>query len=541
MDLNSVIQSARLYYVFSFAFSRIPLKEMISVSETDTQRPLGELLEQELQIGRPDYYPPPRWHQSEEEEPPESRAALYAPFHHLSISTRDEPVEVDGIGPATRRTHIALFESGMGVLWVMLESTGGALTPSQISHAANRRSFPKVSSVAADKNDTAQIRSPQSIFMDEIHSLISSINHAIAKLSPESQQLLSGKYSPLTPDPEIAEDALLEPPSADDFRITWVDTASDLLWRDPSDEQGRRGAYEEPCVAILLKTTTDFRDAVDHGSTKHGDAEKFVAQLLHACAEEYLDASHAVEYRGDKLTSLFPDRRFRTFAHGNCLLVLHSEENNLELVRFVQGLFRTYCALRGSWHMNAVVNEQLDHCIELLLAQFSRIARDALDVGSALMKKQIAIINAKGRFLSALATEDPLTWGVGLTPFGPLYEECIEIFRLDQLRQTVKFKLRELDHLFDMISSFQLRYGLRSRRTPAQRRAKVLLALFGTCCVASTVFRGEVIKSLFDSSLVGMLAIVGLLILGLGCIVTPLFLGQRPTYSRQAPASQPGG
>ncbi|GAJ01799.1 unnamed protein product, partial [marine sediment metagenome] len=74
-----MVDPTSLFYVFSFAFSSVPLRENVSVVGGVTRRPVGELLQEGLRELRGEHYSSVQYHQSEETESPMARAAIYIP------------------------------------------------------------------------------------------------------------------------------------------------------------------------------------------------------------------------------------------------------------------------------------------------------------------------------------------------------------------------------------------------------------------------------------------------------------------------------
>ncbi len=86
----------------------------------------------------------------------------------------------------------------------------------------------------------------------------------------------------------------------------------------------------------------------------------------------------------------------------------HSESFGSEDYRqFAWGVFRTYCAARGTWHLYILFNEMLDESI-------AKIARDFQPI--PVSDKERSVIAVTGYFLKNLAVEDPFVRAVGLTP-----------------------------------------------------------------------------------------------------------------------------
>lgn len=489
-----MIEAARVYYIFSFAFSPLPFRE--SVSLKGQTRSLGEFLA--LQLGTLNgthYESPVACHMSEEKEPPASRSALYIPYPHLSIDTIQEYVDVEGMGRALKRCHIAVFESGMGVMWVLVEPE----TPPNLrglSRAASREGLPGISPIPMNVAETVPQRTIHQVFMSEIQALCAVINQALSELPPDDHERLSRKNPPSLMNSAPETLATQSEGQRARFRVVWIDKDPAFLWHDDTGEHARQGAFEEPSVAIVLRVEEALRDRLDLDPQLPDrlEVERLISGLLHTTTETEIDLfHHAPEHRGDRLHSLYPAKRFRTFLHCNCLLVLQSEDMRSPLFNeFTTGLFRTFCALRGYWHVYSVVNEQLDSKISLLLSQFEEMVTNSEPSGADLLVKQEEIIRAKGHFLTCLATEDPLVRSIGLTPFGALYDVGSAIYRLAELKHGVQYKLGELDKLFDMVTSYQFRSRYDLRGSPFGIRRKLSLFLGAvSLLLAFLIFQGH--------------------------------------------------
>lgn len=464
---NVPVDAASLYYIFSFAFSRIPFREKVSgVAGTYC---LGELLQKKLGESKKKYYSSVQFHQSEETESPMIRSAIYIPFRHLSIDVLPEPVEIIPLGSGFKRCQLVLFESGMGLITITVEPDI-APTIDNLSHVARRDSLPLIK--PRNKNvDKSQKKSLHDIFRDEVTHLCRNINEIIAELDDRTQIRLRKLYpnlACLNNQMDIASGLAIQK-----FSISFIDADEELIWHDHKDRVRGTDVFQEPSVAFLLKVATDYRDAIDPNSPKREEVEHVVSSILHTNLREQMDASHALEHEGNDLRSLCSDKRFRTFLHSNCLLVLHSEEQDSDqLKEFMFGIFRTYCAVRGCWHMYNIVNEQLDNSTNSLFSQFMERPYPTVGDEFFLRKQYEAIVN-RACFLSSLAVEDPLVRGIRLTEYGPLYDEAAYIFRLDEIRQLVKYKLDELDKFYNMINAYNLR--LQYTQLPSSKTSSTFL------------------------------------------------------------------
>jgi hypothetical protein len=432
------IEEARLFYVFSFAFTEIPLRDTMPTNSR--KQSLGLILSRDLK--KLPHFPSVQYHESEEKEPPETRSVLYVPFSHLSISTRREIVDIQHLGEAAINCHMALFESGMGVIWLALLPTK-APSLETLCSVIRRGSFPTISSSSGELNAaTTEVRSVYDIFLSEVNNLLAGIRVSLGKLPNEAKLALRENY------PLGSSAGTTVVPNY--FEVNWRDLDEEMVWHDRSGSWGK-DIFQEPSIGLLLKVPQNERDSFDLGSPKRGAVENEVSAILHNISQAHLDNSHAYEHTTERLRNLHPDKRFRTFLHSNCLLVVHSEVGRPKYLEdFTSGLFRTYCAVRGCWYMYNMTNEELDLNIKRLLRQFQKDE-------STNQEKLKEIINTRRYFLSSLAVEDPFVRGIRLTDFGPLYDEASHFFRLDELRQQVEYKIEQLDKLYDMISVFHLR------------------------------------------------------------------------------------
>ena len=183
------------------------------------------------------------------------------------------------------------------------------------------------------------------------------------------------------------------------------------------------------------------------------EIEKLVSGLLHNTPIDKLDNTHAAEHQGLCLRNLYPSNEFLTFMHSNILLVIHSEKIDAHAFKkFKFGLFRTYCALRGCWHIYNLTNEQLDKCITDLSIQLNDLINRRANF-SDFVNKEEEIIKIKIQFLRSQSFEDPLIRGIGMTPFDLLYDEGKNIYRIDELLQNIRYKMEQVDKLFEIVSS----------------------------------------------------------------------------------------
>ena len=489
-EVSWVIEGAQFYYLFSFAFSRIPLRE--KCTEKDKLL-FGELLASKLPAISEDYYKPSetQYHEAEETEPCESRSVLYTRFPHISIKTKanyvkDFTISDQEYGRCKVNSHIAVFESGMGVIWICIEPDNKLSSDKLIDVVKIDCTSKNI--IEIDETTTTIHQK----FTKEVKKLIKTINAAISQMDPD----IIMKFFPpkaIQPITNSVDDDSENSNQSDDndpyTYIEWIYKKYDLFWQDDSDENKRgKEIYQEPCVSLIVKVNeetlalTDFVENGTHDNSEVSALQHAISSILHSCNFNNIDLSHSQEHTGVNFRNLYPDRRFKTFFHGNCLLVIHSQGTNTkEFANFCMGLFRTYCAVRGCWHMYNVINEQLDNTIKNLFNQFESI-RDSKGNHYSFTHKLSEIIYSKSEFLMFLSIEDPLVRSVGLTNFHELYLSVNHAFRLDEFRDLVISKLKELDKLFQMVDAYSLRTP---HKTTSNLTIISLLARFCLFCVLS--------------------------------------------------------
>ncbi len=490
--MSLLVKKAQLHYIFSFVFDPIPLGR--EVSTRDQKRlPLGEILAGYLNL-QP-HFRRAEWHCSEEDEPLESRSALYINFHHLSISTEqsnvivstlERPFRKDAategtpavIGDATLDRHLALFESGMGIITLVI--TFGAIDDiGFLQKATSRAWLPRF--VKQNELDDAG-DPPRSIhreFLDEVQGLLDLINLALlAQVEAECLQELRASH--------LERCAATEDPTT----IAWLDRS--ILWSDDSRDNTNTPIQQEPLVAAVLRIPSEqfesFSDEREAGQT----TESGILTILGASGTTSIDAGFCTSPVARPTVDLYPEREFLVFLSGNTLLVVHACSDDSDVLRrFSLGLFRTVCAVRGPWHMYNIVSKQLDSIREDLPSKVGR------EMGSeeALTETLERIMYKRVQFLYALDVEDPLVRAVGLTPFRHVYDACSETFRLRQLRQLVQYKIQELDNLHRMFIAFNVRKRRQVSARGASGRVKLLLslvfALLGHFASLLPVFEGR--------------------------------------------------
>ena len=464
-----MLLGARINYVFSFVFDALPFSQHVRAAGRNVS--LGECLRNKLSETEAYHYPPLgiEYHMAEEKEPPQARSALYLQFPHLSIDTVTRGVAIEGVGSVQVYCHLALFESGMGMVWVGIE-VDHELEDEKLRELAQRGSHPLL---VTDVGEQEERLSVHQLFFREVDHLRRAVQGALGQLEPADQKRLVRHPRQW---------------NATERRIAvrWfeVDPAetSDIIWRDREtlSKAARAatpdGVFQEPYVVLVLKVAQADREMLDILGPRGAPMFRRVFGILHNIPEQWVDPSHGQGRPEMLLSNLFPDRRFKTYLHSNCLVVVHSEDQSSgEMKDFLRGLFRTFVAFRSVWHYYALTNEQLDNAIDVLSRQFLDIlgtrsrSPDAL---ARLRQTRQEIAEARGRFLRCMAVEDPLVRSVGMTPFAAIYEEGSKTMRLAELREVVGLKLRELDNLYSMVNSYVLRQG-----PPPRTWLRILLGL----------------------------------------------------------------
>ena len=346
---NLKIDSIRINYIYSY----FVLAEINNTSPSDqiagnVMLKWGQKIkDQELyklykdEISSNNIYANFDYHFSEELEPLNIRSAIYFYFPHFSVTKAKSEIKAIYVHPTsgeitipgTMQTHLALFESGMGVMWISLEFTNG-ITNDQLYFLNQRSSVPRIIIVGDEK---AKENPLHNLFSDDIRQLIVQFNAVNSKHSTG-------------------------------FEYKW----DSKFWCDEENEYKRGDkVYQEPAIAILIKT----KDYLQLVKDKDANFLLLVSSILHGVNSDLLDYHHAKEHIGDNCVNLFPTKKFFTSLHGNCLLVFHNEdyENSTPYIskynifkEFTYGLFRTYCAVRGTWHVYNLINEQIDSEFERL-------------------------------------------------------------------------------------------------------------------------------------------------------------------------------
>jgi len=528
MVTPSSVLDFRLYYVYTFMLDRIPLSKVIHLPN-GSEIAFGKFVEDYLRCHFESSYifdaqdggsqrRIPVWHQAEEEEPEQFRSAVYLRFDHLSLSTPAMVCTIKDIGDGFVASHIALWESGLGVIAIWLQSD--ANIPEEGLHKlAQRKKLPEITLQGFSQSET-----PHDLFEKNVRQLREHLRQAARQLPDEASRSLArasaggipslirkhladesfGSEDNLRtectcPDRESLRRRIVKAffrkdkytvssatdrsqgrvkssstPEQDRLgggesvagrlfeELTWL-RETDLLWKED-------GLYQEPSVVVMLRLRTgDVPDLTNVDC--HGTLES----ILHGVESDNYDRSHT-----ERTANLFPDRRFVTLLHENCLLVAHSIEwTSSQFDMFFKGLFRTFVALRGRWYFHVVVGEFLDLVTRKLNAQFRDLIRKNGTRDAAtrrrLREKEEEIIQVMADYLQSRSMEDPLVRSIGLTPFRALYEiGSTRIFRLQELRDSVRERLGEVDRLFQMVSTYYRRrqYEFPSRTVLSRRSWK---------------------------------------------------------------------
>lgn len=354
------------------------------------------------------------YHESEEKEPLNNRSALYLKFPHLSIKKKYlSNVKIKNLFNKDKNgslsIHVAFFQTGMGVMWVSIEvDDKNGLPNDEICNINQRIQIPSIDGLT-----------PHDFFKNEISELESKINNVLFPF------FLNCKNE------------------------------SCLLWKDESNNYERgTGIFQEPAIAILLKSN-NYLECINKESF-----QLYLSSILHGTGFSEVDIKHAKEHIGEHCQNLFPSKRFFTQLHGNCLLVIHNEQpendNKNDIIElynplkeFTYGLFRTYCAVRGTWYMYNLLNEEIDDNLKKLNYE---IESDIEIVKKAQKTRNFIIL--KSHFLQFVNSEDPFVRGIGLTQFSKLYEEALDIYKPDEIKKNIRYKLNEYDKLISAINTY---------------------------------------------------------------------------------------
>jgi len=437
-------KSSKVYYFYSFLFGKLPLgDELGSLSAKLVGERVAEKIIQRSTYARFEF------HIAEEKEPLQFRSDIYLRFPHFSISPFSIDVATINIGKALTpgrnsvscviTKHIALFESGMGVMSVVVNPVG-ALDSDDIIHISRLGESDSCCSL----NVAGREVTPFLLFEEEIEKLKKSLDEV------------------------FRDDDIKAEVSA---KVEWIEKDRRFVKLEPGSKK-----FQEAHVAVILGIGTSEYGHFFGGSSKAIiDAE--LQAILH---KEIRDKNEntRVDNSDTQLVSLFDDRRFVVCMHSRVLLVCYEEANNYSFVQLeeqiLKGLFRTLVALRGTWHFYLISNEILDCSVKLLFDQFEHLLDKNLLRSIDLLEKEKEIIKAKGEFLRNLAVEDPLLRAVGLSPYSSVYSVGSQLYRTEDLKTLVWRKARELDNLFGMVDS----YVRRIKFTPQASSSKTLFSSY---------------------------------------------------------------
>lgn len=420
------VESTRVNYIFSFFFASTinNEKKILNWGTNDKNgKPLKNIFLDEINTSN--LYSNIEFHQSEEREPLINRSAIYFNFPHLSLNKSSRKATISEVFSKELtgeiRIHIALFETGMGVMWISIQFDD-TVTFDEISTISRRKSIPKI---VFDGNDSNLSQSPYDLFHQEVEILVTKMN-TILDLHPIK---LNSHY--------------------ENYKYIW----DSKFWVDNNNDYGRGdNISQEPSIAIMIKSRnySNFLDELDF--------QLLLSSILHGTNFDDLDRSHAKEHINANYANLYPNKKFVTNLHGNCLIVFHNEEyeNSTSQINeynqfkeFSYGLFRTYCSVRGTWHIYNLLNEEID---EKLTSLNSKIDNNFTGIKKADEIKQNIIF--KSHFLQLLTSEDPFVRGIGLTPFAKLHSEASSVYKTDDIKESIKYKLNEYDKLISLINNF---------------------------------------------------------------------------------------
>ncbi len=429
------ISSLRINYIFSFFLETKSTtgkkdRRIIDWKIKNKENSIGVEIEKKLQ--RLNKYLSVELHESEEKEPLNIRSAIYFHFPHLSIKKQYISAEFFLSQYDTNKfngryqINIALFESGMGIMWIAVEINNEEvhkLSKEEITQIARKDNILFLKDDGADKfNNTT----PYEIFYTEINDLTQNLTSCLSET----------QYNNL--------------------EYTW----NSIFWQDQEKSYNRgQKICQEPSIAILIKSSNYLK--VIEESTE--EFEYYVSSILHGTLPKDMDISHAKEHMGEKCMNLYPNKKFMTFLHGNCILVFHNSEyeNNTPRIEefndfkeFITGLFRSYCAIRGRWHMYNILNENLDKN----LTQVAKII-DWDPNGLNFTKELEKASRFKAQFLYYLNSEDPFVRSIGLSPFSNLYKLALKLYDIDELKSNITYKLNEYSKLLQNVHTLQYLTG----------------------------------------------------------------------------------
>ncbi len=414
------IDSIRVNYIFSFFIgTKVGDEQKILYWDKETQdkKPFSKLLEEE--IFSSNVYSSVEFHTSEEREPLNNRSAIYFTFPHLSITKSSRKIYIKNLFQkeieGELRIHLALFETGMGLMWSSIQVDNIEIENDELSKINQRKKIPIIT---INGNDKLVELTPYQIFHDEVSFLVKELNTAVGNQFSKYQYYWDSKF--------------------------WIDSNNDY-------ERGLN-ISQEPSIAIFIKSNNylDFTD--------NQEFQFYLSSILHGTDLKFLDIIHANEHIGSNYINLYPSKKFLTRVHGNCLLVFHNEEyekpsdqieNYNSFKEFNYGLFRTYCAVRGTWHIYNILNEEID---KELTELNRKIDSGFHNINKANEIKQNIIF--KSHFLQFLNSEDPFVRGIGLTPFSKLHKDVCDVYKTEDIKENIKYKLTEYDKLIQQINNY---------------------------------------------------------------------------------------
>jgi len=229
---------------------------------------------------------------------------------------------------------------------------------------------------------------------------------------------------------------------------------------------------------------------------------------LHGISKDELDLAHINNYN-----NLYPNKKCYTQVHGNCLLTvnkLDDYQDDLtkeiqeysEFKTFKRGLFRTYCAVRGTWHSYNLLNEKIDECLKKLSMD---INDDIKDIDKAEYTKQNILLKNLFQFINS---EDPYVRGIGLTPFVDIYSESMKIYKSDEIKNNIRNKLKDYDKLIEAINNYKY-YKNISNDNKSINSKWWLIALFSIIFSLSSYFAYCMISKNPDIGIILIIIAVG--------------------------------
>ena len=363
-----------------------------------------------------------RYHISEEQEPLQNRSALYYKFPHFNIRKKfdNQNISVTDIFPNNQQltcrlsTHTTFFQTGMGIMWLSVQiNRANEISVDDIYHLNQRKQIPYF------HLDNEQSFTPHTCCQETVEKLIKQLNEALQE--SDSIKLKNSVYK----------------------------NENKLFWKDSThpSKKNNNGVEicQEPSIFIMLK------------SNQNNLLRNLVPSILHGVSKDVLDHRHDND---DFEKNLYASNDFFVQVHNNCLLTIHNGEVNFDspdnintytpFMEFSCGIFRTYCAVRGTWHMYNLLNEEVD---ELLRDLNKKIDENISSVNRAEYTENN--IWFRSHFFQYLNSEDPFIRGIGLTSCMDLYGQITKIYRPDLVRITIREKLNDYDKLIDLINNYR--------------------------------------------------------------------------------------